>query len=66
MAFQLLNPLNEKEQKRRENITEMAVLIVVEMKKRGLMPDDINSLLSEIEYQMYENTKMVWKENDHA
>lgn len=66
MAFQLLNPLNEEEQKRRENITEMAVLIVVEMKKRGLTPDDTNSLLSEIEYQMYENTKMVWKENDHA
>lgn len=63
MAFQLLKPLNEEEQKRRENITEMAVLIIEEMKKRGLQPEDTGSLLSEIEHQMYDNTKQVWKEN---
>lgn len=63
MTFQLLKPLNEEEQKRRENITEMAVLIIEEMKKRGLKPEDTSSLLSEIEHQMYDNTKQVWKEN---
>ena len=64
MAIKLLNPLSDEEMKKREDITEMSVLIIAEMKKRGLTPDDTSSLLSEIENQMYKNTKMVWDENN--
>ena len=68
MTFQLTteNLLNEEDQKRRENITEMAILIIEEMKKRGLKPKDTSSLLGEIENQMYQSVKQVWAEKEES
>ena len=61
MAFQLNQPLSEEEIKRRENINQMAELIVTEMKKRGLEPTDGQDLCAAIERETYKQTKEIWK-----
>lgn len=61
MALRLNNHLTPEEIKDRENITDMAKLIVEEMKKRGLQPTDGPYLAQAIEREIYNQTKEIWK-----
>lgn len=61
MALQLLGDTPE-ERSTRTNASEMAEAIVIEMKKRGMGPDDWMAIQSATDRAVHRNTKNVWKD----
>lgn len=55
-----ISPVTPEMQKRTDNLKEMAKLIIIEMRKRGLQPSDMDGLHHYIDLEAHANIKEIW------
>ena len=61
MGIKLFPELTDQQKQAKQNCAEMADLIIEEMKKRGLEPDDWMELQEQIDRKIYKQVRSVWK-----